>query len=93
MGLAPEPAYTHLPLVRGPDGKRLAKRHGDSRVDACRAAGVPAERLIGLLAGWSGLPRRPMSAAEFRDSFDLAAMPKSSAVFSAEDDAWLRAPS
>lgn len=90
LGLGPEPAYTHLPLVRGPDGKRLAKRHGDSRVDAYREAGVAPERLIGLLAGWSGLPLRPMSAAEFRDAFDLHAMPKTSVVFTQADDDWLR---
>lgn len=90
LGLGPEPAYTHLPLVRGPDGKRLAKRHGDSRVDGYRESGVPPERLIGLLAGWSGLERLPMSAAEFRDSFELSKMPKSSVVFTPQDDAWLR---
>ncbi|TBR25736.1 tRNA glutamyl-Q(34) synthetase GluQRS [bacterium] len=90
LGLGPEPAYTHLPLVRGPDGKRLAKRHGDSRIDGYREIGVTAERVIGLLAGWSGLKRSPMSAAEFRDSFSLAALPKASAVFAAADDAWLR---
>lgn len=90
LNLGPEPKYTHLPLVRGPDGLRLAKRHGDSRVDGYREAGVSPERVIGLLAGWSGLERKPMSAAEFRDSFDLKTMPKTSVVFTQADDAWLR---
>ena len=90
LNLGPEPAYTHLPLVRGPDGLRLAKRHGDSRVDGYREAGVSPERVIGLLACWSGLSRRPMTAAEFRDSFDLKAMPKTSVVFTKADDDWLR---
>ncbi|TPW20639.1 MAG: glutamyl-tRNA synthetase [Elusimicrobia bacterium] len=90
LGLGPEPAYTHLPLVRGPDGKRLAKRHGDSRIDGYREAGVSPERVIGLLAGWSGLERKPITAAEFRDAFDLKTMPKTSVVFTPAEDDWLK---
>ena len=93
LGLSPEPAYTHLPLVRGPDGRRLAKRHGDTRVDHYRACGVPAEAVVGLIAAWSlgpgAGPRRPMSAAEFSARFDLNTMPRGPVTFTAEDDAWL----
>jgi len=49
------PDYCHVPLVVGPDGRRLAKRHGDTRVATFREAGVKPERLIGFLAtscGW-----------------------------------------
>jgi len=94
MGIADRiPRYTHLPLVIGEDGKRLAKRHGDTRLDAYRAAGVRAERVIGLLARWSGV--RPntggeMTAAEFRDRFGLRTMAGHPAVFTQEDDRWLR---
>jgi glutamyl-tRNA synthetase len=48
----PPPQFTHVPLVVGPDGRRLAKRHGDTRLSALRAAGVRPEALVGLLA-WS----------------------------------------
>ncbi|HLW66602.1 MAG TPA: tRNA glutamyl-Q(34) synthetase GluQRS [Gemmataceae bacterium] len=48
----PPPQFTHLPLVVGPDGRRLAKRHGDTRLSTLRAAGVKPEALLGLLA-WS----------------------------------------
>jgi len=93
LALTPEPAYTHLPLVRGPDGRRLAKRHGDTRLDTYRARGVTPERLVGLLAAWSGvLPRsgpRPMSAAEFMTALDLSRIPRDPIVFTPEDDAWL----
>ena len=91
FGWGPEPSYCHLPLVIGPDSKRLAKRHGDSRLEEYRARGVSAERVIGLLAWWCRLqPRRaPMSAAEFRDAFDLAKVPTTPVVFTADDDAWL----
>jgi glutamyl-tRNA synthetase len=51
LGLPP-PRFIHVPLVVGPDGRRLAKRHGDTRLSALRAAGVAPEKLLGLLA-WS----------------------------------------
>jgi len=92
LGLSHAPNYYHLPLVRGEDGKRLAKRHGDTRVDSYLDLGVRPERLIGLLASWSGVPgeRRAMSAAEFCGAFDLAALPRYDVTFRPGDDAWLR---
>jgi glutamyl-tRNA synthetase len=50
------PQYCHVPLVVGPDGLRLAKRHGDTRIAAFRATGWTPERIIGLIAascGWA----------------------------------------
>ncbi|MCA9287210.1 MAG: hypothetical protein KDA05_01415 [Phycisphaerales bacterium] len=94
LGLDHAPTHTHLPLVRGPDGRRLAKRHGDTRLHAYRSAGVSPERIIGLLAAWSGIGDRrrptPMAAAEFLDRFDLSRMPHEPVVMAPEDDAWLR---
>ena len=91
LGLEPDPAYFHLPLVIGPDGRRLAKRHGDSRLVTYRSLGVPAERLIGLLAEWSGCgERRPVTAAELVEQFDLGQLPHKAVVMTARDDAWLR---
>lgn len=93
LGLAPEPAYTHLPLVVGPDGRRLAKRHGDTRVAHYRARGVRPERVIGLLGAWSGvLPRTApaeMDAPEFAARLALDRIDASKVVFTPEDDAWL----
>jgi glutamyl-tRNA synthetase len=54
LGATP-PAYGHVPLVVGTDGKRLAKRFGDAQIATLRARGVPPERVIGVLADWSGL--------------------------------------
>ncbi|MBK7404028.1 MAG: tRNA glutamyl-Q(34) synthetase GluQRS [Phycisphaerales bacterium] len=92
LGLGPEPTHTHLPLVVGPDGRRLAKRHGDTRLDAYRAAGVGRERVVGLLASWSGIiPRpEPMSPEEFARGFELSTMPRDRVTFTEEDDRWLR---
>ena len=54
LGL-PTPEYCHVPLVVGIDGKRLAKRHGDTRIAAFRDWGLSPESVIGLIAhscGW-----------------------------------------
>ncbi|MEX2219751.1 MAG: tRNA glutamyl-Q(34) synthetase GluQRS [Phycisphaerales bacterium] len=96
LGYGPEPSYTHLPLVRGADGRRLAKRHGDTRVEHYRALGVRPERVVGLAAWWSGVGgpnARPteVSAAEFAAGFGLDTMGRSDVVYRPEDDAWLRA--
>ncbi|MBI5200247.1 MAG: tRNA glutamyl-Q(34) synthetase GluQRS [Elusimicrobia bacterium] len=86
LGLGPEPRYTHLPLVIGPDGKRLAKRHGDSRLEHYREKGVRPERVVGLLARWCGIEAKELSAREFAEAFELAKVPKTPVVFTAADD-------
>lgn len=91
LNLRPEPEYTHLPLIRGHDGKRLAKRHGDTRIESYRVADVPRERIIGLLAFWSGVvpTPEPMTAAAFVERFNLSTMSRNDCVFTPENDAWL----
>lgn len=93
LGLSPEPTYTHLPLVRGADGRRLAKRHGDTRLTSYRARGVRAERVIGWLASVSGIGARAeprsMPAAEFLERFEFSRMPREDVVFTAEDERWI----
>lgn len=84
LGLEP-PEFVHVPLVVGPDGRRLAKRHGDTRLSALRSAGVSAEHVLGLLAwscGWQA-DLSPVSAHSLVPLFDLAAIPKSPFVLSA----------
>jgi glutamyl-tRNA synthetase len=91
LHLAPEPTYTHLPLVVGPDGRRLAKRHGDTRLVAYREQGVKPQRVIGLLAAWCGITREPieMTAQEFVQRLRLRDVPPEPTVFTAENEAWL----
>lgn len=91
LGLAPLPHYYHLPLVLGPDGRRLAKRHGDTRLTAYRDGGTSAARVVGLLAYWSGVTaqREGMTASDFAGRFDLARLPTTPATFTPEDHAWL----
>lgn len=106
LGYTPVPHYYHLPLVIGTDGKRLAKRHGDTRIDTYRALGVPPEAIIGLIAHWSPVPphSRPpssshsatdtpprlMSGQEFLHAFSLSNIPPHPIVFTPEHDTWLR---
>lgn len=54
LGL-PSPSYLHLPLVVGPDGRRLAKRHGDTSVRALRSAGWTPAGLVGRIASTAAL--------------------------------------
>ncbi len=76
LGLADRiPNYWHLPLVVGPDDRRLAKRHGDTRISHYRERGVPASRVLELLNRWLRIDSKQTE----------------SIVFTADDDAFLRA--
>lgn len=90
LGLAPRPQYWHIPLVVGPDGRRLAKRHGDTRIAHYRAQGTPAERIIALMARWCEIDDlERMTAAEFCERFQLGRLSTDAVIASAADDAWL----
>lgn len=54
LGWTP-PSFTHVPLVVGTDGRRLAKRHGDTRLSHLRESGVPAITIAKWAAGSAGL--------------------------------------
>jgi len=82
LGL-PSPQYCHLPLVVGPDGRRLAKRHGDTRLASFREAGVSAEEVVGMLAascGWAPLGEK-LRPRDLLSRFDLATIPHSPFVW------------
>lgn len=90
LGLSPLPRYFHVPLVLGPDGRRLAKRHGDTRLTTFHERGVTAERVVGLVASWCGIgDREPMNAAEFTRRFDLAKLPHEPVTYTDADQRWL----
>ena len=86
------PQYYHLPLIVGPDGRRLAKRHGDTRVAMYRAMGVTPARLLALLARWCGIPDAGdgILLDELLKRFRLEDMPRKPIVFTEADDAFLR---
>ncbi len=90
LQLGQTPTYTHLPLVIGEDGRRLAKRHGDSRLSHYQEQGVRAERVIGLLSEWCGLGRRSeLPAGEFAKHVQIDQLSREPIVFTEADDAWL----
>jgi glutamyl-tRNA synthetase len=94
LGLADRvPHYTHLPLVVGPDGRRLAKRHGDTRMATYREQGVPPSRVLALLARWCGIEGAAASLrpGDLLDSFRLEAIPHKAIVFQGQDHQWLLA--
>lgn len=78
------PIFAHVPLVIGPDSRRLAKRHGDTRLATLRQQGVTSEELIGLLAWSCGLrpTREPVRAKALIADFNLCRVPRQPFVFS-----------
>ncbi|MFB5673717.1 tRNA glutamyl-Q(34) synthetase GluQRS [Paenibacillus terreus] len=73
LGYTP-PSFAHVPLVYGPDGRRLAKRHGGIALQAMRERGVRPEAVVGWLAFMSGLTLEPvpLAAAELVPLFDMS---------------------
>ncbi|HYV49400.1 MAG TPA: tRNA glutamyl-Q(34) synthetase GluQRS [Myxococcaceae bacterium] len=77
----PRPRHAHVPLLLGEDGKRLAKREGALAVTDLRSMGVPAEKVIGLLASWSGLgDGEPVAAADLVARFSLEKIPSAPVI-------------
>ena len=76
------PEFIHVPLVVSPDGRRLAKRHGDTRICALREQGVPPETIVGLLAHWCGWGEwgEMLSVQDLLLRFDIKKVPKDPAV-------------
>ena len=71
------PGYCHVPLVVGRDGKRLAKRHGDTRIASYREQGKTPEEVLGFLAascGWAETGER-VSLRDLLPRFDLGTIP------------------
>jgi glutamyl-tRNA synthetase len=64
LGL-PLPSYLHVPLLLGPDGKKLSKSHGSTEIRALRAAGWTPDRVWALLLPFLGQPPGPLAAADF----------------------------
>ncbi len=82
LGARP-PAFAHVPLLLGSDGKRLAKRFGAPPVADYRARGVQPETLVGWLAASAGLvpAGTRISAPELIDSFDLSHLPRTDTLW------------
>jgi glutamyl-tRNA synthetase len=79
----PVPTMAHIPLIHGPDGSKLSKRHGALGVDAYRAMGyLPAAMRNYLVRlGWSHGDQEIFSTEEMLKFFDLPAIGRSPARF------------
>jgi glutamyl-tRNA synthetase len=70
----PEPGYAHVPLVLGPDGRRLAKRHGDVTL-----RDIAPARALAWMASSLGL--HGATPRELLRGFDPAALPREPAIY------------
>ncbi|HEY8163478.1 MAG TPA: glutamate--tRNA ligase [Methylocystis sp.] len=77
------PAFAHIPLIHGPDGAKLSKRHGALGVDAYRAMGYLPAALRNYLVrlGWSQGDKEFFTLQEMIEAFDLSQVHRSPARF------------
>jgi glutamyl-tRNA synthetase len=91
LGAEP-PVYAHLPLLHGPDGKKLSKRHGAASVQELREAGYLPEAVRNYIAllGW-GLDESTtfISTEQLVEAFSLERVSKSPAVFDEQKLRWM----
>ncbi len=91
-GDAPLPVYAHLPLLHGPDGKKLSKRHGAASVQELRDAGYLPEAVRNYLAllGWgAGDDTTVLSGEQLIERFTLARVSRNPARFDETKLRWL----
>ena len=90
LGL-PLPKFAHLPMILGPDGSRLSKRHGAVSVEQYRLDGFLPEAMVNDLVrlGWSHGDQEIFSTDEMIQYFDLTAISRSPAIFNRDKLTWL----
>ncbi len=89
---APMPVYAHLPLLHGPDGKKLSKRHGAAAVGELREAGyLPAavRNYLALLGWGAGDDATVLSTGELVERFTLERISRNPARFDEVKLKWL----
>jgi glutamyl-tRNA synthetase len=88
---ASRPVYAHVPMILGPDGKRMSKRHGAMSVLQYRDEGFLPEALVNCLVrlGWSHGDQEIFTVAELIEKFDIQNLNKSAATFDADKLLWL----
>jgi glutamyl-tRNA synthetase len=89
---ATAPEFAHLPLLHGPDGKKLSKRHGAASVQELRDEGFLPEAVRNYLAllGWGAADDQTiLSTGELVEQFDIARVQKNPAQFDVQKLRWL----
>jgi hypothetical protein len=88
----PVPTFAHVPLILGPDRKRLSKRHGATSVTEYQKSGYLPEAMVNFLAllGWSpGDDRELFTRDELVQAFSLDGISGGHAVFNADKLDWM----
>ncbi len=87
----PIPKYGHVPMILGPDGQRLSKRHGAASVMEYRDLGYLPEAVLNYLVrlGWSHGDQEIFSLKEMSDLFDLNACKKAPSAINPSKLSWL----
>jgi glutamyl-tRNA synthetase len=91
LGAQP-PRYGHVPLLHGPDGKKLSKRHGAASVQELREAGyLPAaiRNYIALLGWGSADDETVLSTEQLKEQFDISRVQRNPAQFDEKKLRWL----
>ncbi len=85
------PIYAHIPLIHGPDGKRLSKRHGAVSVNQYKQEGYLPNGLLNYLVrlGWSHGDQEIFSIEEMVKEFDLGSIQQSAATFDIDKLQWV----
>ena len=92
LGLTP-PQFAHIPLIHGPDGAKMSKRHGAVAITEYREAGFLPDAVVNYLArlGWSHGDDEVFSRQQLIDLFDLAQVGKTASRFDQQKLDWLNA--
>src|ERR1051326_2637972 len=86
------PIFGHVPMIHGPDGKKLSKRHGATAVGDYQHLGILPEAMRNFLAllGWSpGGDREILTKEELRNLFSLEGILKKPSVFDTTKLEWM----
>jgi glutamyl-tRNA synthetase len=88
---AAAPSFAHLPMILGPDGQKLSKRHGAVSVMQYRDDGFLPHALLNYLVrlGWSHGDQEIFSVAQMIELFDVADVNKAASRFDLEKLSWL----
>jgi glutamyl-tRNA synthetase len=88
---APVPKFGHVPMILGPDGEKLSKRHGAVSVTQYDEDGFLPEALVNYLArlGWAHGDDEVFAVEQFVEWFDLGHISRSPAQFNPEKALWL----
>jgi glutamyl-tRNA synthetase len=87
----PVPVYAHVPMILGPDGAKLSKRHGAVSVLEYQTQGYLPEALLNYLVrlGWSHGDQEYFTRAEMIAAFDVRAINKAASALNPEKMLWL----